>query len=126
MKVEMKVKFKRGAKGKKKLAAGSQAPTVRVPRIAKLMALAIHFDQLIREGKVRDQAEIAELGHVSRARVTQIMNLLNLAPEIQEELLFVASVEGMFTERHVRRLVAAAEWSKQRLLKSSISRNSSR
>ncbi len=49
------------------------------------MALAIYFDQLISEGVVADQAEIARLGHVSRARVTQIMNLLSLAPDIQEE-----------------------------------------
>lgn len=46
------------------------------------MALAIRFDQLIRDGVVANQAKIAKLGHLSRARVTQIMDLLNLAPEI--------------------------------------------
>jgi len=51
------------------------------------MALAIYFDQLISEGVVADQVEIARLGHVSRAQVTQIMNLLNLAPDIQEHVL---------------------------------------
>ena len=53
------------------------------------MALAIRFDQLIRDGVLADQAEIAKLGRVSRARLTQIMNLLNLAPSIQEEILFL-------------------------------------
>jgi len=39
-----------------------------------LMTLAIHFDRLIREGKVKDYAEIARLGGVTRARGTQVMN----------------------------------------------------
>lgn len=51
------------------------------------MALAIYYEDLIRKGHVHDYAEIAALGHVTRARVTQIMNLRLLAPEIQEELL---------------------------------------
>src|SRR3712207_3152134 len=33
--------------------------------------------------------KVARLGHVTRARVTQIMNLLNLAPDIQEAILFL-------------------------------------
>ena len=40
-------------------------------------------------GQVKDYAELARLGHVSRARITQIMNLLLLAPDIQEEILFL-------------------------------------
>lgn len=61
----------------------------RVPRVARLMALALRFDGLIRTGAVTDQAELARLGHVTRARVSQIMALLNLAPDIQEALLFL-------------------------------------
>jgi len=81
------------------------------------MALAIRFDQLIRDGVVADQAELARLGHVSRARVTQIMNLLNLAPDIQEALLFLPPVEqgkDAVTERELRAVVATANWRKQR------------
>jgi hypothetical protein len=51
------------------------------------MALAIHFEDLIRQGVVTDYADLARLGHVTRARVTQIMNLRMLAPKIQEQLL---------------------------------------
>jgi len=51
------------------------------------MALAIYYEDLIRNGQVHDYAEIATLGHVTRARVTQIMNLRLLAPDIQEQLL---------------------------------------
>ena len=49
---------------------------------------------MIASGAVKDFAEIAGLGHISRARVTQIMNLNLLAPDIQEELLFLPRVEA--------------------------------
>lgn len=61
----------------------------RIPRISRYMALAIHFEDLIKQGVVTDYADLARLGHVTRARVTQVMNLRLLAPEIQEVLLFL-------------------------------------
>jgi hypothetical protein len=61
----------------------------RVPRLARLMALAIRFDGLLRSGAIIDQARLARLGKVSRARISQILNLLHLAPDIQEQLLFL-------------------------------------
>ena len=73
---------------------------------SRLMALAIRFDQLIRDGVVADQAELARLGHVSRARVTQIMALLNLATDIQEAVLHLPLVERgrePVAERDLRR-----------------------
>lgn len=60
-----------------------------VPRVSKLMALAIRLEELVQRGEVRDYADLARLGYVTRARITQIMNLLNLAPDIQENLLFL-------------------------------------
>jgi hypothetical protein len=83
----------------------------KVPRIARLMALAIHFDRLIREGKVKDYAEIARLGDVTRARVTQVMNLLNLAPDIQNGLL--AGNIASLSERSTRSAARFAGWSRQ-------------
>jgi hypothetical protein len=62
-------------------------PKGRLPRITRYMALAIYYEDLIRQGHVHDYAEIATLGHVTRARVTQIMNLRLLSPCIQERLL---------------------------------------
>jgi len=88
-----------------------------MPWVSKLMALAIRFDGLLRDGVVTDQAELARLGHVSRARVTQIMNLLHLAPDIQEELLFLPRIERgrePIQERHLRPIAASADWRKQR------------
>lgn len=92
-------------------------PIGRLPRITKLMALAIRFESLLADGVVRDQAEIAELGHVTRARVTQIMNLLHLAPDIQEEILFlppVAEGKDPIPERRLRAMQAEINWPKQR------------
>lgn len=68
-------------------------PKGRLPRITRYMALAIYYEGLIREGHIHDYAEIATLGHVTRARVTQIMNLRLLAPDLQEQLLNVPRIE---------------------------------
>jgi hypothetical protein len=94
-------------------------PTVRVPRVAKLMALAIHFDALVREGKVADQSELARLVHVSQPRLTQITNLNHLAPDIQEALLFLPAAERgreQLHERILRPVVAQVSWLEQRVL----------
>ena len=57
------------------------------------MALAIYYEDLIRQGHIHDYAEIATLRHVTRARVTQIINLRLLAPDLQEQLLNVPRIE---------------------------------
>lgn len=85
----------RGRGAKKRIVEGdaqsdeSKPALERIPRISRYMALAIHFEDLIKQGIVTDYADLARLGHVTRARVTQIMNLRLLAPEIQEQLLFM-------------------------------------
>jgi hypothetical protein len=81
------------------------------------MALAIRFEGLVRDGHVADYADLARLGHVTRARLTQIMNLRLLAPDIQEAILFLPPVPGErkgLCERHVRGLAATPEWARQR------------
>jgi hypothetical protein len=89
----------------------------RPPRIASLLALAHRFDELVRSGAVRDYAELARLGHVTRARVTQIMNLLNLAPDIQESILWLPPRSGRrITEREMRPIVGEVRWDRQRAL----------
>lgn len=106
----------RGRSNPRILLAGAKPTSVCVPRISRLMALAIRFDQLIRDGRVKDQAELAKLGRVSRARVTQIMNLLGLPPQIQEELLHQRISNGgtkPITERQLRSVVAIEDWQTQ-------------
>ncbi len=92
-------------------------PIGRLPRISRYMALAIYYEDLIRRGHVHDYAEIATLGHVTRARVTQIMNLRLLAPEIQESLLTLPRVVDGRDELSLRFLQTVAlqsDWTKQR------------
>ncbi len=89
----------------------------RVPRIARLMALAVKFEQMIRQSVVPDYAVLAAVGRVSRARVTQIMNLLNLAPDIQEEILFLrreAAERCGICEQSIWRMSSLLLWSDQR------------
>lgn len=91
----------------------------RVPRVARLMALAIRFDGLVREGAVSTQADLAAVGHVTRARVTQIMNLLHLAPDLQEAILFMPLVtrgRDPVTEHDLRPIAAEVDWGRQRRL----------
>jgi hypothetical protein len=81
------------------------------------MALALKFQQMIRDEVVGDYAVLAGLGRVSRARVTQIMNLLNLAPDIQEQILFLsreAADRSGICERTIRRMSSLLLWSDQR------------
>jgi len=95
----------------------SMADRPQIPRITRLMALAIKFQEMVDRGDVRDYADLARLGYVTRARITQIMNLLHLAPDIQEQLLALASnpeVPQSIVERRVRHVSSAVEWSEQR------------
>jgi hypothetical protein len=79
--------------------------------------LAIRLDGLVQCGDVSDYADLARLGYVTRARITQIMNLLNLAPDIQEELLFLPrTVKGRdpICEIDMRPIVFVSYWLRQR------------
>ena len=122
--IEADIHFVRRGRGSRRVMEFGPAPirdqpSGRIPRIARLMALAIRFDRLIRAGEVADYAELARLGHVTRARVTQIMNLLMLAPDIQEQILFLPRVLGGRDPIHLRQLQPIAlipDWRKQRKL----------
>jgi hypothetical protein len=94
-----------------------ERPKGRLPRITRYMSLAIYYEDLIRQGHVHDYAEIAALGHVTRARVTQIMNLRLLAPDLQERLLFLIRIVGGRDALSLRRLqpiTLESDWRKQR------------
>lgn len=115
-----KLEFKTGKRTAKTIVeTGTQPeqPTFgRLPRITKMMALAIRLDLLIKTGQVIDQAELARVGHVSRARLTQIMTMLQLAPDIQEHLLFLpkSDRQDKITEREIRSLARSLDWNTQR------------
>jgi alkylated DNA nucleotide flippase Atl1 len=130
--VEFQVRFSLGPKGRRRVreapveAAPPKAveampkpqvvaPTESIPKITRLLVLAHHFERLVRDGTVKDYADIARLTGLTRARVTQIVNLTLLAPEIQDAILRLPP-GGRVTERDLRPLVASADWRSQRAL----------
>lgn len=108
---------------RKRVVLGPDAPKPelpgRVPRVARLMALAIKYDRLLRKGVVADLSELAHLCQVTQPRMTQIMNLLHLAPDIQEAILHLPAVErghDPIHERSLRQITAKVAWREQRRL----------
>ena len=119
------VDFSRAARGRLRLATPAQPPAAtpgtpgRVPRVARLMALALRLESQVRTGELASYSELARLGKVTRARINQILNLINLAPAIQEELLFLPLTEHSRDPLHLALLqpiAAAFDWQKQRRL----------
>ncbi len=89
----------------------------RLPRVTKVLALAIQFQEMIRTGDARDCADLARLAGVSRERISQIMKLLWLAPDIQMEVLYFPSVSGVnfpIRERALRSISNRICWVEQR------------
>jgi hypothetical protein len=87
------------------------------PRIARLLALAMRCEALLRAGEVRSYAELARLGSVSAARITQIMNLLNLSPGVQEQILFLSAADaGAVVERNLRSIARVNDFDQQQRL----------
>jgi hypothetical protein len=120
--LESTVRFRRCGKGRREVQpADATNPPAQlpqpVPRVARLMALAIHLDALLQAGEIKNHAELARLGQVSRARATQILNLLHLAPDIQEALLHLHDCprgRGAILVRDLQPIVALLDWQAQR------------
>lgn len=123
LQVEITIASAKGRKGgRRHSAAVSEVPNPpRIPRITRLMALAIEFQEMVDHGEVRDYADLARLGYVTRARITQIMNLLNLAPYIQETILLHRGTANAMDERRLRRITSEVFWQDQRRLWEGIS-----
>src|SRR5438093_7879283 len=92
--VQCAVHFEREARGRKRVQPGAEQPSLalppgRVPRLARFLALALRLEGQLRQGVFKDCGEVARVGHVTRARVSQILSLVHLAPDIQEAILFL-------------------------------------
>jgi len=91
-------------------------PVGRVPRVSRLLALAHRIDRMVRAGELGDLADAARRLGLSRARVSQITNLLLLSPEIQVEILDLPNItqgRDPISERQLRHVVAEANWNRQ-------------
>ena len=91
-------------------------PPGRVPRVAPQLALAYKIDGMIRQGDLRDLADAARTLGLTRARVTQVVSLLLLAPEIQEAVLnlpLVTNGRDPISERQLRLIAAEPDWRNQ-------------
>src|ERR1700687_2475519 len=91
-------------------AIGHGAPFLPIQR-------TVSINRRLSTGAIADYADLARLGHVSRARISQIMNLLQLAPDIQEQLLFLGRPKQGRDPIHLARLqpiAALVDWKRQR------------
>lgn len=83
------------------------------------MALAIRLEHLLATGQIKDQAEIARAAGITRARLTQIINLANLAPDIQQAILDLEPTTDhvpRLREREVLTIAILPNWENQRLM----------
>jgi hypothetical protein len=89
----------------------------RLPRVTQVMALALQFQDMIERGEARDYADLARLGCLTRERMSQIMELVWLAPDIQQEILeFPPTFVGRFpiSEVSARKIADHLLWPDQR------------
>lgn len=119
--VTRKIQMSRTANSRRRIehepSVESGKPKGRIPRVSRLMALAIRLERMLRTGEVPDLTELARLANVTQPRMSQILNLNMLAPEIQEELLFLPPTEigkPTINEKLLRPLTAVIDWEKQR------------
>ena len=101
----------------KKDATDPSRPPGRTARVARLLALALRIEHLVQSSVVPNYATVARLGHISRARLTQILNLTLLASEIQETILFLPPIQSgpdPIKERDLRPIAAEPDWQMQR------------
>ncbi len=119
MNAVVEVPFVRRKRGKADVFAAAPAAgegMVTSLRVARMLALAHTMNTLLRDGTVGDQRELADLMGLTRARVTQLLDLTLLAPDIQERILVAPNGCERITERALRRVVRVSRWEDQRRL----------
>lgn len=121
---ECAVHIRNSRKGRRRLREGAAPPPEpvepgNVPRVARVLALAHRFDQLVADGIAVDFADVARLAGITRQRVSQMTALLHLAPDVQEAVLDLPrTLRGRdpIREEDVRAIAVVPEWGKQRRL----------
>ena len=89
----------------------------RLPRVTQVLALAIQFEDMLHQGEAKDYADLGRLCGLCRERVSQIIRLIFLAPDIQVELLYLPPIPtGQYpvSETAVRKIANLLCWAEQR------------
>lgn len=91
-------------------------PVRRPARVAVMLALAHKIQEAIDTGKLLDRADVARKLGFTRARITHLMDLTLLAPDLQEHVLGLEAIDGVepLSERELRRIAHAGSWVEQR------------
>ena len=113
----LEIQFQLRAKSRVTSDESARPSAGRLPQITRVLALAIHLDHLIRQGDARDYADIGRLSCLCRERVSQIMRLNYLAPDLQVELLYLPPTPtGRYpiSETAVRKIASLLSWTDQR------------
>jgi hypothetical protein len=107
---------------------GAVAPFAeRPPRVSQVLALAIQLQEMLSQGEVRNCADLARFGGLTRERISQIMKLNWLAPDIQIEVLHLRptpGARGLVSEVAVRGIAVRLSWAEQRELWLRLKQNS--
>ena len=113
-------KLPRNVKGRERPPSIAEAVdlTARPARVAVMLALAHHIQRAIDAGLVADRAAVARKLGLTRARVTQVLDLLLLAPDLQGAVLALEAGDGVepIAERALRRTAHAKTWTEQRAM----------
>lgn len=98
-------------------------PVRRPAHVARQLALAHHLQRAIERGLVADQAALARKLGFTRARISQLFDLLMLAADLQEQVLVLKAVDGAepMAERTLRAVAHAGTWAEQRVAWSALS-----
>ncbi len=108
--ITLKYRVRFGKEPERPPSAKAVGDSKRISRATRTLALAYHIDRLVESGEIKDYAEAARIFRVTRARMTQVMNLLCLSAQIQESLL---SGTLQVSERRLRELGGNPHWESQ-------------
>lgn len=105
-------RFRRLAEGE----LAEEEPVRRPAVVAVQLALALEWDRALTSGQLASRQAIAQETGLTRARITQLIDLTLLAPDIQEQVLFLEAVDGAepLGEHTLRAVLHAGTWDKQR------------
>jgi hypothetical protein len=93
---------------------GKKTAPKKEPSLRFCLVLAHQIQELFDQGKVKSLSEAAVLLNMCNARISQVLNLVSLAPEIQKEIL-IPNIEATekITEFHIRCIAMEPKWGKQ-------------